>query len=116
MATEKLVKALEMTLTPNNSGIREAEEYLAEASKHKGFIKELMIIINNGSVRPEILKNQISVPVRTASVCFLKTQIDKNYDSLSGISDVDKNFLKDNILDCICLNIEINTIRYFFLD
>lgn len=52
MVAPKLLKALEMTLTPNNSGIKEAEDFLAEASKHQGFIKELLIIINEDKVRP----------------------------------------------------------------
>lgn len=50
MVSKELIQALKFTQSSNNSDIRKAEDYLEEAARHKGFIKELLIIINEKSV------------------------------------------------------------------
>ena len=99
---EQLLKALVLSLLPNDLSIQEGRNVLETAKTLPGFLKEMVLILADSNV---ISSQKITLELRTAAACAVKELILNHYDYKEGcftISNEEKQSFKESIFPNFC--------------
>ena len=103
-----LLTALEKSRSPHFNERNNAEDIMQNARGRDGFCQALLIIANNQEVSILLINLKISMENRIAAVIALDLEVKeawKKDPSKGGVQINDRQFIKENIMDTITINL-----------